>query len=278
VASDIETCAGVIAERAPDIFPRVGLVLGSGLGPFADSIEDATVISYADLPGFPTPGVAGHAGQLVLGRVGDTHVAAMQGRAHFYETGNVDAMKTPVRALNKIGCETLVVTNAAGSLDTEAGPGSVMMLTDHISFTGVSPLFGEQGNDRFVDLYNAYDADLREEMREAADTAGVTLHEGVYMWFCGPHFETPAEIHAAGILGATAVGMSTVPEVILARQAGMRVAALSIITNLAAGMSSVALTHDQTMTMAARAAGYVQALLTQLLSDFEVEVGDEVGE
>jgi len=269
VASDIETSSLVIAERAPDIRPRVGLILGSGLGPFADSIEDATVISYADLPGFPTPGVAGHAGQLVLGRVGGMEIAAMQGRAHYYETGSADAMKTPLRTLKNIGCETLIVTNAAGSLDTEAGPGSVMMLTDHISFTGVSPLFGEEGNDRFVDLKDAYDPALREQMVRAALDAGVTLHKGVYMWFCGPHFETPAEIHAAGILGATAVGMSTVPEVILARHAGMRVAALSIITNLAAGMSDVALSHDQTMTMAARAAGYVQTSLTQFLSDFE---------
>ena len=268
MTSDIDTSAAVIAEHAPGISPRVGLILGSGLGPFADSIEEATIISYADLPGFPKPGVAGHAGQLVLGRVGGTDVAVMQGRAHFYETGTADAMKTPVRTLNKIGCETLVVTNAAGSLDTDAGPGSVMLLTDHISFTGASPLFGEEGDDRFVDLADAYDPTLRGQFQAAARANDIELHEGIYMWFCGPHFETPAEIRAAGILGATAVGMSTVPEVILARHAGMTVAALSIITNLAAGMSEVALTHNQTMTMAAKAAGSVQTLLTAFLTSY----------
>ena len=268
MASDIEKSVAVIGERAGGVSPRVGLILGSGLGPFADTIGDATIISYADLPGFPKPGVAGHAGQLVVGRVGGTDVAVMQGRAHFYETGTADAMKTPVRTLNQIGCETLIVTNAAGSLDREAGPGSVMMLTDHISFTGASPLFGEEGNDRFVDLADAYNPALREQFHTAARENDITLHEGIYMWFCGPHFETPAEIRAAGIMGATAVGMSTVPEVILARHAGMRVAALSIITNLAAGMSDVALTHDQTMTMAAKATGSVQALLTAFLSSY----------
>ncbi len=269
MSTDIEESAAVIAERAPGFKPQVGMILGSGLGPFAETIENQTVILYGDLAGFPEPGVAGHAGQLILGTVGATRVAVMQGRAHFYETGSADAMKTPVRTLNAAGCETLIVTNAAGSTDTDAGPGSVMLLTDHISFTGASPLFGEEGSERFVDLVDAYDPGLCDQLRKAAAAVGVTLAEGVYMWFCGPHFETPAEIRAAKVLGASAVGMSTVPEVILARHAGMRVAALSIITNLAAGMSDVKLTHDQTMMMAARAAGSVQSLLTEFLAKFE---------
>lgn len=263
--SEVEQAASIIGKRSV-LRPRVGLVLGSGLGPFADAVEDATVIPYADLPGFPEPGVAGHQGRLLLGNVSGTPVAVMQGRAHYYESGRADAMKVPVRTLKQIGCEILVLTNAAGSLDEAAGPGSVMRITDHINFTGVSPLFGESGNDRFVDLSGAYDAELAGRLQDAAAAEGVTLHRGVYMWFCGPNFETPAEIRAAGVLGASAVGMSTVPEVILARHAGMRVAALSIITNLAAGLSTTPLTHAQTMEKAKLAAGSVQRLLLAFLA------------
>jgi purine-nucleoside phosphorylase len=268
VSTDIDTSAKVIADRAPGFKPAVGMILGSGLGPFADTIQDQIVISYADLPGFPKPGVAGHAGQLVLGTVGGTSVAVMQGREHFYETGKADAMKTPVRTLNKIGCETLVVTNAAGSTDETCGPGNVMMITDHIAFTGQSPLFGEEGNDRFVDLSEAYDPAHQSAMRDIAAAKNIKMGEGTYMWFCGPHFETPAEIRMAQVIGASAVGMSTVPEVILARHVGMRVAALSIITNLAAGMSDVKLSHEQTMKMAARATDDVQMLLTEFLGGY----------
>ena len=248
--------------------PKVGIVLGSGLGPFADSIENAVRIPYGDLPGFPETGVAGHAGRLSLGSVGKTPVAVMQGRAHYYETGQADAMKVPVRTLRKIGCETLIVTNAAGSIDPDAGPGSVMLLSDHISFTGVSPLFGEAGDQRFVDLSDAYDATLRQQFEAAAKRVGIELHDGIYMWFCGPHFETPAEIRAARILGATVVGMSSVPEVILARHGGMRVAGLSIITNLAVGMSETKLSHQQTMAIAAKASEHVGKLLGEFLKSY----------
>ncbi len=266
--SEVGKAVAVIEGKAAGFHSRVGVILGSGLGPFADSVEDAVAISYGDLPGFPEPGVEGHAGRLLLGAVGGTPVAVMQGRAHFYETGRADAMRVAVRTLAAIGCETLVLTNAAGSLDEKAAAGSVMMLTDHINFTGVSPLFGETGNDRFVDLTGAYDAELRSRLAAAATANGIVLHQGVYMWFCGPNFETPAEIRAARILGASAVGMSTVPEVIIARQAGMRVAALSLITNLAAGLGDTPLTHDQTMANAARAAGSVQTLLRAFLTAY----------
>ena len=268
MSTDIEQSATVIADRAPGVKPTVGLILGSGLGSLAQVVEDPAVISYADLPGFPKVGVAGHAGQLTLGEISGTAVAVMLGRAHYYETGAADVMKTPVRTLREIGCETLVVTNAAGSTDEAAGPGSVMLITDHIAFAGPSPLFGEVGNNRFVDLSQAYDPDHQSALRAAAHRLGISLAEGVYMWFCGPHFETPAEIRMAQAIGASAVGMSTVPEVILARHAGMRVAALSIITNLAAGMSALELSHQQTMTVAAKAAGDVQALLTDFLGNY----------
>ncbi len=267
MTTDSQKAVAAVTARIGELEPRTGIILGSGLGAFVDAVEDAITISYADLPGFPEPGVGGHAGRLVLGRVAGAAVAVMQGRAHYYESGRADAMKTPVRTMAGLGCDTLIVTNAAGSLNREAGPGSVMVLTDHIGFTGVSPLFGEPGDDRFVDLSAAYDADIRAEFHGLAEARGMALHDGVYMWFCGPHFETPAEIRAAGILGADAVGMSTVPEVILARHAGLRVGALSIITNLAAGMGEGELSHIQTMANAAVAAESVQALLTGFLAN-----------
>lgn len=256
----------VVAARAGGLKPRTGIILGSGLGGFADAVDDAVVIAYGELPGFPEPGVAGHAGWLVLGHIEGTPVAVMQGRAHYYESGAADVMKVPVRTLAGIGCDTLLVTNAAGSLNPQAGPGSVMLLSDHISFTGVSPLFGETGDERFVDLSEAYDADIRAAFHAVAKEQGIALRDGVYMWFCGPHFETPAEVRAAAILGADMVGMSTVPEVILARHAGLRVGALSIITNAAAGMSDTKLSHKQTMANAAKASDAVSRLLKGFLA------------
>ena len=245
--------ADVIGARAGGLVPRVGVVLGSGLGPLADDVAEPVVIPYAELPGFPQAGVAGHAGRLVLGRVGKTPVALMQGRAHYYEDGRPDGMKTAVWTLAEIGCQTLVLTNAAGSLDPELGPGSVMLVSDHIGLTGVSPLFGENDTNRFVDMVDAYSPRLREQLQGLAGRLGIELREGVYVWFSGPQFETPAEIQAARILGGTAVGMSTVPEVILARRAGLEVAALSVITNLAAGMGEERLSHEHTMRVAATA-------------------------
>ncbi len=258
---EVDAAVKVIGERTDGAAYRVGLVLGSGLGALADAVEEATAISYDDLPGFPAPGVVGHAGRLRLGRLAGVPVAVLQGRVHYYETGRADAMKVPVRTLARLGCESLLLTNAAGSLNPMAGPGSVMLITDHINFTGVSPLFGETGNDRFVDLLGAYDAGLAADLRAAAEREGMALPEGVYMWFCGPHYETAAEVRAARVLGADAVGMSTVPEVILARQAGLRVAALSIITNLATGVAEAPLTHAAVMENAAAAVSSVRRLL-----------------
>ncbi len=259
--SDVDAATDVINGRTGGAQFRVGLILGSGLGALADAVEGATIIPYGDLPGFPATGVAGHEGRLLLGHLAGVPVAVLQGRAHYYETGCADVMKIPVRALARLGCESLLLTNAAGSLEPDAGPGSVMLITDHINFTGVSPLFGETGNDRFVDLTGAYDADLAGRLRDAARRERIALPEGVYMWFSGPHYETAAEVRAARMLGANAVGMSTVPEVILARQAGLRVAALSIITNLATGVAEAPLTHAVVMENAAGAATTVQRLL-----------------
>jgi len=256
----IANCTEVIKARA-GVTPEYGLVLGSGLGPLADQVTDAVVIDYADLPGFPEPGVAGHAGRLIIGNLGGMPVAVMQGRAHYYEHGDASVMAVAVRTLKAIGCHTLILTNAAGSLDAELGPGSAMILRDHINLTGVSPLFNETGNDRFVNLGDAYDADLRADLRLAASAAGVDIGEGVYCWYCGPHFETPAEIQMAKVIGGTAVGMSTAPEVILARHAGMKVAAMSNMTNMAAGLSDEVLSHEHTQTMAAQGAKKISAVL-----------------
>jgi purine nucleotide phosphorylase len=258
----------VIGARAGGLIPRVGVVLGSGLGPLADDVADPVVVPYGELPGFPEAGVAGHAGRLVLGRVGETPVALMQGRAHLYEHGRPDGMAVAVRTLAEVGCETLVLTNAAGSLDAELGPGSVMLISDHIGLTGVSPLFGEGGTERFVDMVGAYSPRLRARLLELAGRLGIELREGVYVWFSGPQFETPAEIRAARVLGGTAVGMSTVPEVILARRAGLEVGALSVITNLAAGMGEERLSHEQTMRVAATAVETAGRLVRAFLEEY----------
>jgi purine nucleotide phosphorylase len=265
---DIERNTELLDDRSGGLKPRVGIVLGSGLGPVADDVTDATVVPYGDLHGFPTPGVGGHVGRLLLGSISDTPVAVLHGRAHYYESGRADAMKAPVRTLAALGCEALILTNAAGSLRAEVGPGSVMAISDHIGLTGASPLFGETGDGKFVNMVDAYDPALRTRLQKTAAAIGLTLHEGVYAWFCGPHFETPAEIHAARVLGADAVGMSTAPECILARHAGMKVAAMSIVTNLAAGMDDVGLSHDQTLAVAATAAGDVRKLLLAFLKDW----------
>ena len=210
-------------------------------------------------------GVAGHSARLILGSVGKQKVVVCQGRAHYYEHGNPGEMKNVIRTLKAIGCDTLIITNAAGSLNEDAPAGSVMLITDHINFTGVSPLFNETGNERFVDLSEAYDAQLASQLRDIAKEQNIKLHEGTYIWFSGPHFETPAEIKMAKLIGADAVGMSTVPEVILARQVGMRVVALSNITNLAAGLNATPLSHEQTMANADEGARVIQALITTLL-------------
>lgn len=247
--------------------PEVALVLGSGLGELAEAVEQRVSLPYGELPGFPRPSVAGHGGRLVLGRLAGCRVAVMQGRAHYYERGRADGMNLALATLKALGCRRLILTNAAGSLDPEVGPGRLMLLRDHINFAGVSPLFGLDGNERFVDLVDAYDPAARRRIREVAERLDIPLAEGVYVWFCGPHFETPAEIRAAQFLGGDAVGMSTVPEVIVARLLGLEVTALSMITNLAAGLSEERLSHEHTVKHATAAAGDLRRLLTAFLEE-----------
>jgi len=259
----------VIARAAPGFRPKVAVVLGSGLGGFVEEVKAIAVLPYGELEGFPQPTVSSHAGQLVLGHVGSTPVAVLQGRAHYYERGRADEMRGAIDTLAGLGCETLLQTNAAGSLRLDMPPGSVMAITDHINFTGVNPLFNvATGNSRFVDMVDAYDPALVKELMKAAKEANVLCHDGVYIWFSGPSFETPAEIRAARTLGADAVGMSTVPETILARHAGMKVVALSLMTNYAAGLVPGTLAHDQTIAVATSAAGDVRRLLRRFLEQY----------
>jgi xanthosine phosphorylase len=250
----------VIAERAP----RLGIILGSGLGAVAEALDDPLTIPYTELPDFPAPSVHGHAGTLALGTLSGVSVAVLQGRKHVYEGGDPGAMRGPVRALKAAGAEALFVTNAAGSLNAEAGPGSLMAISDHINMLAVNPLTGPNDDaigPRFPSLRDAYDPDLRGLLRSAADELGIALAEGVYLATAGPSFETPAEIRAFRTLGADAVGMSTVPEVILARHAGLKVVAVSAITNLAEGMGGEELSHEQTLRYANAAAGDLTRLI-----------------
>ncbi|MDQ6434626.1 purine-nucleoside phosphorylase [Mesorhizobium sp. LHD-90] len=256
-----------LVERLGGRMPKVAVVLGSGLGGLVDEVEGAIRIPYADLPGFPRSGVTGHAGTLVSGRFGGAEVLLFAGRSHYYEHGNAAAMRPALEALAAIGVTTLILTNAAGSLDPDMPPGSVMLIEDHINFAGANPLIGEPTDARFVGLTEAYDRDLRDAIVKAAAATATPLSKGVYMWFSGPSFETPAEIRMARIMGATAVGMSTVPEVILARFLGLRVAACSVITNLAAGMTGAELSHQETKDMAPLGGRRLAAVLKTMFEE-----------
>jgi purine-nucleoside phosphorylase len=254
-----------IRQRAPNAAPCIAVVLGSGWGELTRHLKDPLRIAYAELEGFPQTTIAGHSGELWLGTLGQHQVAVMSGRKHGYETGAVDGMKTPLRVLQALGCEVLVQTNAAGSLREAMQPQSLMVLTDHINFPQRSPLVGEAGSERFVSMANAYDASLRAQAIEIARAQSAHLHQGVYGWAFGPQFETPAEIRLMQMLGGDAVGMSTVPETILARHAGMRVLALSFITNMGAGLSDETLSHAHTLAQASTGSGQASALLAAII-------------
>lgn len=241
-----------------------GLILGSGLGHIAGEVEGLQ-IDYADLPGFPHAGVSGHNPKLAIGTLEGARVAVFGGRAHYYESGRADVMRLPLEVLKELGAERLIVTNAAGSLRPETPPGSLMLLSDHINFSGLNPLIGEPTDARFVPMTDAHDPAMRAALGAAAEAEGVEMPEGVYAWYSGPSFETPAEIRAISILGADAVGMSTVPEVILARFLGLKVAAVSVITNMAAGMSDENISHEHTKAMAPLGAAKLERVLRRYL-------------
>ncbi len=256
----------LLREKLDGRAPRTGIILGSGLGALVEDLEDVVRIAYSDLPGFPVSGVSGHAGEVVAGSLAGTPVVMLSGRVHYYEKGDAGAMRVPIEVLAGLGVEELILTNSAGSLRQDFAPGSVMQITDHINYSGMNPLIGTESDKRFVGMTSAYDAGLSLRMRTAAEKCGIPLVQGVYMWFSGPSFETPAEIRMARVLGADAVGMSTVPEVILARFFGLRVAAASVITNYGAGMTGGELSHEETKDMAPIGGARLAAILKQMIA------------
>ncbi len=258
--------ARLIRDRAGAAPVSHGLILGSGLGHLAGAVE-GVAIAYADLPGFPHTVVSGHDPVLALGTLEGARVAVLGGRAHYYESGRADAMRLPLEVLAALGADRLIVTNAAGSLRPEMPPGSLMLLSDHINFSGLNPLIGEPSDARFVPMTDAHDSAMRAALARAAAAEGVDLAEGVYAWYSGPSFETPAEIRAIRTLGADAVGMSTVPEIILARFMGIRCAAISVITNMGAGLSDESISHDHTKAMAPLGAAKLERILRRFLRD-----------
>lgn len=276
---DVAKTARILSAEPVDWPSAAVVVLGSGLADIGTGLEARREIDYDRLPAFPKPRVGNHKGQMTIGLWRKRPVILLRGRAHYYESGNAAVMQGIVASLSALGVQRWLLTNAAGGLNREIPPGSLMLLTDHINFSGLNPLIdlADDGltpvrpfDARFVDMVDVYDPAMRLRLSTAAETAGIKLHLGVYAWFSGPSFETPAEIRAATLLGAHAVGMSTVPEVILARYYGVRSAAISIITNLGAGMEAEPLSHTGTLAAAGNAAVDVERLLQA--ADFGLEV------
>lgn len=269
--SRVEACAATIRQKVPGFSPKVGLILGSGLGAFADSLTKSVSIPYADLPDFPRSSVVGHAGKLVLGfHEGTLPVITMQGRVHYYEGYQPWQVGFPARVLCRLGIKALVVTNAAGGINTGFSVGDLMAITDHLNLAGYNPLVGpndEALGPRFPDMSHAYDPGFLDVLRAAAKTEQVPLREGVYVSLSGPSYETPAEIRMLRTLGADAVGMSTVPEVIVAAHMGVKVTGISCITNLAAGLSKQKLSHAEVSETADRVKDVFSRLLTRFLSN-----------
>jgi len=261
--------ADVLLQRLDGWRPGVAIVLGSSLAALGEAPGDAIRIAYRDLPGFPAPGVSGHSGEAIAGRLGGAAVLVLAGRAHPYEHGDAAAMRPIIETLAALGIGTLILTNAAGSLDTKVRPGRLVLIADHINLSGLNPLIGETGDARFVSMTDAYDPVLRTRLLAAARRIGLPLAEGVYAWFSGPSFETPAEIRMAQRLGADLAGMSTAPETILARRFGLKVAALSVVTNLGAGLEAASPSHAETNAEGGRAAGDMLRLITAFLEDMD---------
>ncbi|MEO6279632.1 purine-nucleoside phosphorylase [Roseateles sp.] len=258
-------------EKLQSLFgdaPAVAVVLGSGWAGAVSHIQDAKALPYTELPAFPQPKVEGHVNEIVVGQIGAQRVVMLRGRAHTYESGECTGMAGALRTLKRWGVKLLLQTNASGSLRAHMPAGSLMLISDHINAPQRSPLVGEQGNHRFVDMSTAYDAELRKHTLALAKRENLMLGEGTYVWALGPQFETPAEIRMFAAWGADAVGMSTVPETILARHCGLRVMGLALMTNMAAGLSAEVLTHELTMKQAQlsgeRAAAFLAALIASL--------------
>lgn len=252
-----------------DIEPELGLILGSGLGDFCDSLEDQVVVPFADLPGFPVSTVEGHVGAFVFGRCFGKQVVALRGRIHYYEGYTPQEVTIPVRVMAKLGIKTLILTNAAGGINTTYSAGTLMLIADHINYSGMNPLIGPSQADfgpRFPDMSDIYTKELREKLKPKAAQAGIDLQEGVYVMFSGPSYETPAEVRFARTMGGDAVGMSTVPEAIVARHCGLKVMGISCITNMAAGVLDKTLDHSEVVETANKVKKDFQHLLQIMTS------------
>jgi purine-nucleoside phosphorylase len=262
------TAAAAYIRACSHLEPAIGIILGSGLGAFADQIADATAIRFTDIPHFPKSTVPGHSGRLVIGILDGVPVAVMQGRVHAYEGYSPEEVTFPVRVLGLLGVKTLVVTNAAGGIRLDMKQGDLVLLSDHINFTGRNPIAGENDErfgPRFFDMTEAYSLRLRKVAAKAAEREAISLAEGVYLCVLGPSFETPAEIRAFRAMGADLVGMSTVQEVIAARQMGIEIVGISCVTNLAAGIQPEPLSHEEVMETGHRVAAQFTQLLTALI-------------
>ena len=264
-----------IVKKKADVLPKIGLVLGSGLGRLTEEFEAGASLDYDSLPHFPRPTAAGHAGRLVFGEWNGIRLAALRGRAHLYEGHDPETIAFPIRVLAALGVKLLLLTNAAGGIREDLAPGDLLLISDHINLSGQNPLVGkndERIGPRFPDMTQTYDPIPREILLRAAGEEGMRLTEGVYASMLGPSFETPAEVRALGILGADAVGMSLAPEAVLGAHAGLRIAALSCITNKAAGLSPEKLSHEQTLAVANRCVDDLTRLLKRALLRLEEEV------
>jgi xanthosine phosphorylase len=266
--SQPDALASIIRDKISNIKPRIGIVLGSGLGQFAERLEHAVHIPYSELPGFPAVSVAGHQGLMVVGELFGVGVVCLQGRMHMYEGESHDVVKTYIRTLKRLGCEYFFAISASGSLDEQVGPGQLMLIRDHINLQGTNPLIGPNDDEfgpRFFPLDDVYDRETRGTLTRLAEGMGLPLPEGVYAAVTGPNYETAAEIKAFRMMGADAVGMSTVPEVLVATHCGMKVAVIAMITNYATGLASTSHSHKAVVEMASQSSDKVCVLLKQFI-------------
>lgn len=265
--------ARIIKQLAPNFNPKIGIVLGSGLGHLADAIKNPIIIPYEKLPGFPQLSIKGHSSKMILGLLENVPVVCLQGRSHTYENNSYDEVKTYVRTLKLLGCELFLATNASGSFHQQIGAGSLVVVSDHINFQPGNPLVGPNDDDfgpRFPAMDETYDKSLRKHLHHCAETLNITLHEGVYISVLGPCYETAAEIRAYKILGADIIGMSTVPEVIVAKHCGMRILVIATVTNLVTGLAVASHDHNSVVSVAEKASTQLTKLIKQFVSQLEL--------
>ncbi len=267
---EIINISNQIKAKIGDIPPKIGVILGSGLGDFADLIENPIIIDYEDVEGFPKSTVTGHAGKLIYGDIAGEKVLCMQGRLHLYEGHHPSRIALVMHVFKELGVENMIVTNASGSLNIDCPPGNLVLINDHINFSFQNPMVGpndKRVGQRFFDMCDAYSLELREKMHKAAKAVDIDLREGVYMMVMGPNFETPAEIRAFKTLGADVIGMSTVPDVLACVHAGIKVVAVATVTNFGAGMENTCLSHAETLSQAEKVSEKLQKLVVQFIKE-----------